>query len=81
MDAEGFASRAPSKETTQEFSEGEDLLKKESALTLSLIPGWQAWDPVSGIRGCPCEDPFLRVALCPLTTSARKESGARLGQP
>lgn len=71
----------PAKKLPQCSLRGEALLKKEAALTLSLLPGWQAWDPVSGVSSCPCEDPFPRVALCPRTTSARREPGARLGQP
>lgn len=59
------AAGAPGQPTTEGLLKGGDLLEKEA-----LIPGWQAWGPVSGVRGCTCEDTIWKAALCPQTPSA-----------
>ena len=62
------AAGAPGQPTTEGLLKGGDLLKKEGPLAADLIPGWQAWGPLSGARGC--EDTIWKVALCPQTPSA-----------
>lgn len=37
---------------------GGDLLRKEGPLAVDLIPGWQAWGPVSGLEAAPVRTPF-----------------------
>lgn len=44
---------------------GGDLLRKEGPLAVDLIPGWQAWGPVSGLEAAPVRTPFGRQ-LCVL---------------
>lgn len=46
---------------------GGDLLRKVGLLAVDLIPGWQAWGPVSVLEAVPVRTPFGR-RLCVLRT-------------